>query len=439
MSRRSTVVMFLVLGGIAVTLPASPAEAGAPLCQGRRATIVGENASNTAKTINGTEGPDVIVGLRGQDIIFGRGGNDLICAGGGIDVLYGGAGADRLYGGDGADNLSGGPGRDRLFGGLDGLEPGDQGSVVRGGDTLSGGPGDDFLSRGRDTRPADSIGLDVLSWQFAPAAVSVNLRTGRAVGEGRDTIDTGGRLAVLGSAYDDVFVGTAANEAFEGRDGSDQIRSGGGDDFIRTDTRNISSGASADVVVAGDGDDFVQTGGGRDRVWGGPGNDDLRDYGTGIDALSGGKGNDSIEDELSRHDGEEYLDGGPGRDRVTLFSTYVRAADGSSTASLNMGTGRLTAEARSPLALSAVSFERVVLYAYDFFWTVIGTPYADTVDAQGTGGADFSGRAGDDRFTGSPFDDRFAGGDGSDTNLGMGEGHNTCASVEVDVDASCTP
>jgi hypothetical protein len=120
----------------------------APLCDGKRATIVGTPANDHLK---GTPKADVIVGLGGNDQIDGLGGNDTICGGAGNDQLSGGAGTDALLGGAGNDTLTGGAGADTLLGGA-------------GSDTLAGGPGADTLSggAGRDTL-AGGAGADTLS------------------------------------------------------------------------------------------------------------------------------------------------------------------------------------------------------------------------------------------------------------------------------------
>jgi Ca2+-binding RTX toxin-like protein len=72
------------------------------MCKGRRATIVGSDASEKLK---GTKNADTIVGNGGKDKIYGRGGNDR---------LSGGPGKDTLVGGKGKDKLSGGPGKDKV-------------------------------------------------------------------------------------------------------------------------------------------------------------------------------------------------------------------------------------------------------------------------------------------------------------------------------------
>ena len=54
-----------------------------PMCDGRPATIVGNNNNNT---IFGTPGNNVIHGRGGNDVIHGRGGNDRICGGQGATI-----------------------------------------------------------------------------------------------------------------------------------------------------------------------------------------------------------------------------------------------------------------------------------------------------------------------------------------------------------------
>src|SRR5262249_34917348 len=76
------------------------------------------------------------------------------------------AGADTVHGLGGNDSIDGGEGSDQLFG--DG-----------GDDTLAGGLGNDSLNGG--------AGFDLAIFA-EPAGVSVNLTTGRATGEGNDTL-----------------------------------------------------------------------------------------------------------------------------------------------------------------------------------------------------------------------------------------------------------
>ena len=71
---------------IAAVLLALPAVAlAAPLCQGKRATIVGTP---------GNGAPNSLLGRAGNDALFGGGGPDRLVGGSGSDRLDGGAGRD---------------------------------------------------------------------------------------------------------------------------------------------------------------------------------------------------------------------------------------------------------------------------------------------------------------------------------------------------------
>ena len=141
----------LLIGGLAVTAQAGPAQSIGGLCNGRPASHPWLDASGqTGPTfIEGTKGDDVIVGGDGDDNIFGGGGNDVICGGPGDDALVAGPGGDSVEdGGPGADDLgtTGVVHSITMFGGS-----GDDGPNV--GDTeatsyVSGGAGDDTLQHG---------------------------------------------------------------------------------------------------------------------------------------------------------------------------------------------------------------------------------------------------------------------------------------------------
>lgn len=306
----------------------------------------------------GTPGRDVIVARGGNDRIEGGAGNDVICAGGGVDNSLGGDGNDVLlgqadddvsYGGPGSDDLAGGPGDDDLFG-----DAGD--------DALFGGPGADQLSGGEDREllvggPDDDVldaatGEATLSFAFSPAAVTVDLPSLAATGEGNDRL--GGEVAhVVGSAYDDDITGSSAANRLDGRDGDDVLRGGDLADRLTggagTDSLDGGPGSdeagfieatmSVDVdlatgVATGDGSDtivFIESvvgsnladilrgdaqpngisgAGGNDVLDGRAGNDMLSG-GFGDDALSGAEGDDGLYGGVG---GRDTSDGGPGND-----------------------------------------------------------------------------------------------------------------------------
>ncbi|MCW2842747.1 MAG: calcium-binding protein [Nocardioides sp.] len=134
-------------------------------------------------TIEGTDGPDVLVGTAqrdylqghgGDDEVRGRAGRDLLHGNGGDDVLVGGVQSDELYGMPGTDILRGGRGDDTLVGGL-------------GRDTAVGGPGRDYLG--------DFVGGDTLrggaGHDFAVVDERYPGRTGRTdvrLGAGDDEV-----------------------------------------------------------------------------------------------------------------------------------------------------------------------------------------------------------------------------------------------------------
>lgn len=163
---------------------------------------------------------ETITGSPGDDTIEGRGGND------------------RLNGLEGNDSLSGGEGDEWLFGG-----PGD--------DTLDGGSGNDWASYGNSNR-----------------AVTANLNTGVATGEGTDTlIDIEN---IEGSRFNDHLTGDSLANWLRGNGGSDTLIGGGGNDILEG-----GWGAEAAHLQGGDGDDVLSAYG-SGTLDGGDGRDVVR-------------------------------------------------------------------------------------------------------------------------------------------------------------------
>jgi predicted extracellular nuclease len=120
--------------------------AGALLCAGLEATIVG---GPTADVLNGTNGNDVIFAGGGDDVVNAGNGHDVVCGGFGDDTIDGGNGNDTLHGEDGDDTIDGANGSDSVTAG-DGADDVDGGS---GNDALTGDDGDDTIdgANGNDT------------------------------------------------------------------------------------------------------------------------------------------------------------------------------------------------------------------------------------------------------------------------------------------------
>jgi Ca2+-binding RTX toxin-like protein len=229
-------------------------------------------AGDTALTLSGGAGDDILNGSVNGDILIGGTGND---------TLYGGKGDDgyRFAWGDGADTIldrgwqqwwgfeSGGTDRIELGAGI---APGDVALFTTngGGDlvlalngsddvvTILGGTVD--ASRIEEVRFADGT-----IWTYTDMAA-------RIAGSFTSAADT-----ISGTAGDDDRRGGGGNDAIAGLAGNDRI---GGD-------------AGDDRLDGGDGNDFVFGGAGNDQIKGSAGDDRLAG-GAGNDSLFGGGGDD---------------------------------------------------------------------------------------------------------------------------------------------------
>ena len=228
----------------------------------------------------------------------GRSGNDALST-------MGGGATGGAFAGDAT--LDGGAGDDTLHqANLDGT-----GHAAR----LMGGPGADAIdgSGGRSS---------VLDFSAATAAIRLDLRAGRAAGEGDDRIH--GVSSVKGSRFGDRLVAGAGAAFLAGGAGNDMLSVGAGGG-------SFDGGPGIDVVSFGQAHRGVRVSlatmharrgpaiaafeaviGSRQRdVLIGDGRRNVLDGGGGDDALYGGRG----ADRLSGGPGADRLDGGTGRDR----------------------------------------------------------------------------------------------------------------------------
>lgn len=291
-------------------------------CFGLAATIVGTEGRDE---LVGTPRNDVIVGLGGEDFIVGLEGNDAICGGSGGDSYLPGPGDDRVDGGGGgrgvgfielvAFDLSPAPVRADLSAGVATGEGSDtlvnitalSGSVFA--DTLVGDAGVNSFFPGAGDDTIDGAGGDDLVG-FG-RAVTANLVTGSATGEGTDRLVSIEML--IGSDFDDMLIGNTAGNYIAGDRGNDVIQGGSGNDRLYGDEGD-------DRVLGEGGDDGTTGNDGKDRLLGGAGND----------TLSGGMGDDMI-------------DGAGGNDVVT----YLR---GATSIQANLLVGRVTGQGLDTLA-----------------------------------------------------------------------------------------
>ena len=144
-----------------------------------------------------------------------------------------------------------------------------------GPDVLCGLGGNDILlGKGGDDVLIGGPGLDVASYAGAPTAITANLGTGIATGQGTDTL--GGMERVTGGLKADRLTGNAAANTLAGGDGSDTLNGGGGaDSFTGGDGNDVLNGAAGnDALSGGAGPDVLNGGIGNDTLNGGPGTDD---------------------------------------------------------------------------------------------------------------------------------------------------------------------
>jgi Ca2+-binding RTX toxin-like protein len=230
-------------------------------------------------------------------------------------------------------------------------------SAGGGNDTITGTNADDVMAGGPgDDRMDAKAGVDVANYDFG-VPVNVNLTTGRATGQGTDTLS--GFNQVVGSSGNDTIVGPGGFNCL--------IWAEGGDDKVST-----SVGADGDgcTLVAGDGNDTITGSGGTDVIY--PDNNGA----AGNDTVHAGAGDDTVVGDL----GNDNLDGGPGTDLLTY-------ADGT--------TSPLNADLSAGIV------------------TGLGT---DSV----AGFEDFTGGFGNDKIIGTDGPNHIDGGAGNDTIFGRG-------------------
>lgn len=284
----------------------SGAAAANAACNGLTATITG---TSSAEVITGTSGNDVIEALAGDDTINGGGGNDTICAGDGYDTINPGSGTDWVDGG---------------------------------------------------------LGGNVLDYSAVAAAMTVNLATGSATGDGTDTISnvsdvygstsfadliTGNTLNnfLVGWGGDDVIVGAAGADFIQGGDGNDALEGNAGNDTLQggnnTDTITYVNATGAVTVslatttsqnTVNDGSDTITT---VENVTGSGFGDTLTGS-TAANVLSGGAGADTVNggdgaDTLTGGAGADVLHGQNDNDSIDLFDS---ASDGATASDCGAGT-----------------------------------------------------------------------------------------------------
>jgi Ca2+-binding RTX toxin-like protein len=355
-----------------------------------------------ADLIAGQAGGDRLFGQRGSDALFGGGGSDDLVVGPGnfqfmapgagddqvrgnalidfvsyfdaqagvtVDLAAGtatGAGNDTLVNIDGAegspfdDALTGTAGSNFLFGGAgnDTLTSGGNAGDLLSPNTvlefrfdfLGGDAGDDTLTGG--------TGLNIVTHDLATSAVTVDLQTGQASGDGTDTLSN--IQAAIGTQFADTLRGDINDNLLEGQGGADTIDGRLGSDtfvIVGAVSGNIDLGAGTattiyrpfDPATGQPGDPITadSTLTSIENVWGSEGNDVIRGDGS-ANRLFGFLGSD----QLFGLAGDDHLDGGPELDPSE--TNTLDGGDGSDTCLNGTPTNcETTAQARSGARMPA--------------------------------------------------------------------------------------
>lgn len=357
---------------------------------GDHATIVGTPGDDR---IVGTAGHDVIVGLGGNDTIFGRGGADELCGNGGNDRLYSGPRDSALVGGAGDDRMVGGPG-------FNDLVP---------------GPGDDQV-----------IGLadapNYVAFDAAVRPMYVNLRTGVARGQGRDTL-----VNVQGfqtGPYDDTLIGTAGDNYLKGHAGNDLLIGNGGNDFLvgqgGDDVIRGGSGFDMSDYFDGNYDDGLSTAGPISvnlvtGVASGDGTDTLK----GIEGATGSSGADTmIGDDRDNAffelwQGGDTVDAGGGDDFIATGSGVDVVNGGAGADFLYLPDGGIDDPRASGMTVDLGAGTTSDGDALTSIEDVFGTSYADTLIGDGRANGLFASD-GKDTIAGGGGNDFIESGKGAD-------------------------
>jgi Ca2+-binding RTX toxin-like protein len=235
-----------------------------------------------------TEDDDVITTGVGDQTVDARGGNDTVVTG---------AGNDTLIGGSGNDKLTGGPGDDTYFFNLgDGVDAIADQAVPGEGNELVFGPGitvDDLrLDLGSFLihvgTNGDSVHLDLFDPADAYGAHTIETFqfTDGTIRTYSQLIDGG--FDLVGTADDDMIIGTNALDRMRGLEGNDVLQSDDGNDALDGGTGN-------DALSAGYGQDELTGGVGNDVLEGGTGDDTYRyNLGDGLDQIADAAGADAV-------------------------------------------------------------------------------------------------------------------------------------------------
>ena len=252
--------------------------------------------------------------------VNGLGGDDFVQAEAGVGALTllsvdGGAGADTVNGSDGPDLILGGEANDVLNGG------GGDDRIVgdRGADTMNGGAGDDTLvwnnGDGSDVANGDD-GRDDVEVNGAPAAGDVFTVQPNGARIKFDRTNLVPFSLDIGSSETMHANGLGGDDAITvGEVGSYSVTASGG-----SGSDTLNGGGSSETLLGGSDNDTITAGGGLDAVFADEGDDQVNIRDNTADVARGGDGNDSVVADTADLD---ILDGFETVDRTQVVTASV--------------------------------------------------------------------------------------------------------------------
>lgn len=434
-----------------------------------------EDALGTAfdDELRGSSGDNVLDGGAGDDVLRGEEGNDRLMYTGGFDTISGGAGIDTVdfsaFGSavqadlgtsgteastrNSADLQSGAWQAIAEIDGVENVLGSSFADELRGDNRdnlIDGNEGDDVLihSGGMDTY-AGGAGTDTIDYSAFGSAVWLYLGSSGTEAWTRNSSDllTGDWQAISQISGVENATGTAFADELRGDGGNNVIDGGAGDDIVRGEG----------------GDDRLIYGGGFDTISGGAGTDtaDFSGFGSAIDVdlgatgaeartrngadLSSGAWQDiaaldgienvtgtSFADVLRGDNGNNWINGGAGDDRLVQSGGFdtLSGGDGTDTADFStqgsavwvfLGSSGTEAWIRNGADLDSGAWQTVA--EIDGVENVAGSAFSDMLRGS-SGNNVLTGGAGNDHLQGDGGDDTymFARGDAADTIDNTGEG-----------------
>ncbi|WP_434562770.1 beta strand repeat-containing protein [Pseudomonas sp. R1-6] len=308
---------------------------------------------------------------------YGNDSDNVITGGSGNDTLYGGAGADQLIGGAGYDIASYVDSKQAVSINLKtgvhtGIAAGDTHTDIEA--IIGSNFNDTFVGDGGGIDFNGGAGVDTVDYSGSTTGVTVHVRSG--VGTAGTGGDAEGTIlaeieTVIGSAFNDVFSAGPYSTAVGIR-----LEGGAGDDIY-----NINMGQTPTIVE--------QAGGGNDEVRVSVINTNGTVLAANVERLTyvgtgafTGYGNDS-DNVITGGSGNDTLYGGAGADQLIGGAGYDIASyvDSKQAVSINLKTGVHTGIAAGD--------------TYTDIEAIIGSNFNDTFVGDG-GGIDFNGGAGVD-------------------------------------------